>query len=69
LLDHKRALPGETGLADSRGLLERLQCRAYDGPVTAEPLAACESLQGLNLSAAAARTMTALRSIWPRTVA
>ena len=48
LLDHERALPGETGLADCRGLLKRLAEEGYDGPVTVEPLKHCRSLQGLD---------------------
>jgi len=67
LLDHRRALPGETGLANCRGLLELLALRGYDGPVTAEPLAACESLRGLDPLATAARTMASLQSVWPET--
>ena len=65
LLDRQRALPGETGLANCRGLLDQLARQGYDGPVTAEPLGACESLRGLDPLAAASRTMAALQSVWP----
>jgi sugar phosphate isomerase/epimerase len=38
LRDRERALPGGTGLGDSRTLLMQLQRCGYDGPVTVEPL-------------------------------
>jgi sugar phosphate isomerase/epimerase len=65
VLDQDRALPGETGWADCRELIQKLAERAYDGPVTAEPLHHCKSLKGLNSLATARRTLGALRSVWP----
>ncbi len=65
VLDQERALPGETGLADCRGLLERLAAEGYEGPVTVEPLAHCRSLQGLDALATARRTLGSLQTVWP----
>ncbi len=66
LLDQERALPGETGLGDCRGLLIRLAKEHYDGPVTVEPLQHCRSLQGLDPLSTARRAFAALQSVWPR---
>ena len=66
VLDHERALPGETGLADCRGLLKRLAEQGYDGPVTVEPLKHCRSLQGLDTLATARRALASLQTVWPR---
>ncbi len=63
--DHERALPGETGLGDTRALLEHLARRGYKGPVSAEPLGMCASLVGLEPLAAARRTRAAMQSVWP----
>ncbi len=65
VLDQERALPGETGLADCRGLLKRLAAEGYDGPVTVEPLTHCRSLQGLDALATARRTLASLQTVWP----
>ncbi len=65
VLDRERALPGETGLADCRGLLKRLAAEGYDGPVTVEPLEHCRSLRALDALATARRTLTALQTVWP----
>jgi sugar phosphate isomerase/epimerase len=65
LLDQERALPGETGLADCRGLLKRLAEVGYDGPVTVEPLGHCSSIQGLVTLATARRVRSSLRTVWP----
>ncbi len=65
MVDSVRGLPGEHGSVDSLGLLRELQARGYDGPVTAEPLGSCRSLQGLPPEAAAARVAESLRSVWP----
>lgn len=65
LLDEERALPGETGLADCRGLLRRLAEEKYEGPVTIEPLNHCRSLQGLDALATARRALASLQSVWP----
>jgi sugar phosphate isomerase/epimerase len=69
LLDRERALPGETGLADCRGLLKRLAEEGYEGPVTAEPLRHCLSLQGLDALATARRVLASLQSVWPDSTA
>lgn len=63
--DHERALPGETGLGDTRALLEHLAWEGYEGPVSAEPLGLCQSLVGLEPLAVARRTLAALQSTWP----
>jgi sugar phosphate isomerase/epimerase len=63
--DQERALPGETGLGDTRALLELLARRGYEGPVSAEPLGGCASLVGLAPLAAARRTRAAMKSVWP----
>ncbi len=65
VLDQERALPGDTGLADYRGLLQRLAAESYDGPVTVEPLNRCRSLQGLDALATARRTFASLQKVWP----
>ncbi len=65
VFDRERALPGETGLADCRGLLKRLAAEGYDGPVTVEPLGHCRSLRGLDTLATARRTLAALQTVWP----
>ncbi|MGC8638877.1 MAG: sugar phosphate isomerase/epimerase family protein [Isosphaeraceae bacterium] len=65
LRDHERTLPGATGWGDCRGLLALLHEQGYAGPVTAEPLAHRESLQGMSALDAARQTRAALRSIWP----
>ncbi len=63
--DHERGLPGEHGAIDNRGILQALLDGGYDGPVTAEPLARCRSLAGLDARATAGVVARALRSAWP----
>jgi sugar phosphate isomerase/epimerase len=63
--DHERGLPGEHGAIDNRGILRALREGGYDGPVTAEPLARCRSLAGLDARAAAEVVARAMRSVWP----
>ncbi|MHC5538933.1 sugar phosphate isomerase/epimerase family protein, partial [Singulisphaera rosea] len=63
--DDVRGLPGEHGAIDCRGFLERLAVEGYDGPVTAEPLAACRSLSGLDPKAKVHTVSASLRSVWP----
>lgn len=63
--DHERGLPGEHGAVDNRGVLATLRERGYDGPITAEPLARCRSLAGLDPGATAAAVARALASVWP----
>jgi len=65
VLDQERALPGETGFADCRGLLKQLAEQGYDGPVTVEPLEHCRSLQGLDTLATARRALASLQTVWP----
>jgi sugar phosphate isomerase/epimerase len=69
IVDAERGLPGENGAVDSRGLLERLDDLGYDGPVTAEPLAACRTLAGLRHRDKAHAVAAALRSAWPHRIA
>lgn len=63
--DQDRGLPGEHGAVESRRLLRLLCERGYDGPVTAEPMAGCQSLAGLPPDAAVCRLAAALRTVWP----
>jgi sugar phosphate isomerase/epimerase len=68
LEDRQRALPGETGLAPCRSLLEQLLEKGYAGPITAEPLTRCSSLDGVEPMEAARRTRAAIDSVWPRAI-
>jgi sugar phosphate isomerase/epimerase len=63
--DHVRGLPGDNGEIDNRGILAALRRLGYDGPVTAEPLALCRSLAGLDSRATASAVARSIRSIWP----
>lgn len=63
--DQDRGLPGEHGAVEALRLLTRLAAAGYDGPVTAEPMSGCRSLQGLTPEQAACRVAAALRSVWP----
>jgi sugar phosphate isomerase/epimerase len=63
--DELRGLPGEHGAVESRRLLAILAEGGYDGPVTAEPLAGCSSLEGQTPEQAVRRVAAALRSVWP----
>jgi sugar phosphate isomerase/epimerase len=63
--DHERGLPGEHGAIDNHGILRALGEGGYDGPVTAEPLARCHSLAGLDARTTADVVVRAVRSVWP----
>jgi sugar phosphate isomerase/epimerase len=63
--DHERGLPGDVGAVANRELLQMLADRGYDGPVTAEPLAACPALAGRSAAEAAHRVAVSLRRVWP----
>ncbi len=65
IVDADRGLPGESGWVGVAGFLKRLQEAGYDGPVTAEPLARCRSLQGLEPGEVARRLRESLASVWP----
>ena len=65
IVDAERGLPGEHGAVDSRDFLARLAALGFDGPVTAEPLAWCRSLVGLEPAAVARRVKAALDACWP----
>ncbi len=65
IVDAERGLPGENGAVDVRGVLARLAAEGYGGPVTAEPLARCASLMGLEPGAIARRVKASLDSAWP----
>ena len=67
LRDRDRGLPGEHGAIDAAGLLHGLAQRGYDGPVTAEPMAGCRSLEGLTPAEAAREVASALARAWPST--
>jgi sugar phosphate isomerase/epimerase len=63
--DTERGLPGEHGAVASEALLQAIYALGYDGPVTAEPMAGCLSLRGLNSREMSCRVADALRSVWP----
>lgn len=63
--DADRGLPGENGAVPNAALLATLDEAGYDGPVTAEPMAACRTLAGLSPGEVAHRVAAALRSVWP----
>jgi sugar phosphate isomerase/epimerase len=65
LQDHERSLPGKRGVVDVAGGLARLSALGYDGPVTAEPLARCDSLRGLSDALVAQKVREALGDVWP----
>ena len=58
-------LPGARGAVESRALLALLSEQGYDGPVTAEPMAQCAELAGLDDDAAARLVIGSLRRVWP----
>ncbi len=63
--DDNRGLPGEHGAIDARGGLRKLADCGYRGPVTAEPMAGCRSLKGLQPNETAQKVAAALGAIWP----
>jgi sugar phosphate isomerase/epimerase len=65
LRDRYRGLPGEHGAIDARGLLKSLAGQGYRGPVTAEPLGDCRSLEGLGPEDVARAIRSALCRVWP----
>jgi sugar phosphate isomerase/epimerase len=65
IIDANRGLPGENGAIDVRKFLNRLDQEGYDGPVTAEPLANCRSLIGLEPQIVARHVEQALHTTWP----
>jgi sugar phosphate isomerase/epimerase len=67
--DDRRGLPGENGAVAVGDILRRLADLGYEGPVTVEPWGLCRSLVGLDIEASARAVATALRAVWPRTVA
>jgi sugar phosphate isomerase/epimerase len=66
IIDADRGLPGENGAVDVRRFLGRLAIEGYEGPVTAEPLANCRSLAGLEPLAVARRVKASLDAAWPQ---
>jgi sugar phosphate isomerase/epimerase len=65
LRDRDRGLPGEHGAIDAAGLLKSLAAQGYEGPVTAEPLGHCRSLEGLGHEDVARAVRSALGRVWP----
>ena len=65
MIDSVRGLPGEHGAIESHALLQALEDRGYDGPVTAEPLARCRALDGLSPDDVARAAARSLRAVWP----
>ncbi len=63
--DDFRALPGENGAVPVARDLKILAADGYDGPVTAEPLARCQSLLGKGPREVAALVKRSLDSVWP----
>ncbi len=63
--DGERGLPGEHGAVDCRRILMRLKELHYQGPITAEPMAGCRTLQGLTPDQVASRVAATLASVWP----
>ena len=65
IVDAERGLPGESGAVSNRSTLRALALASYGGAVTAEPLALCETLIGLDPGVIAARVKEALDRCWP----
>lgn len=65
IVDHDRALPGETGFVPCADILTTLAKSGYIGPVSAEPLAGCRRLQGLDVDETARLCANAMRRVWP----
>jgi sugar phosphate isomerase/epimerase len=65
IVDAHRGLPGENGAVDIGRFLARLATEGYEGPVTVEPLANCESLIGLKPRDVAERVKRSLDAVWP----
>ncbi|MFO0950411.1 MAG: sugar phosphate isomerase/epimerase family protein [Isosphaeraceae bacterium] len=63
--DHDRGLPGEFPGVQTRRLLQLLADAGYDGPVTAEPMAGCRSLGGLDPVSVVRKVKGAVQSVWP----
>jgi len=63
--DQVRGLPGSHGAVESRSLLAALAGAGYNGPVMAEPLAGCRTLEGFHPQRAVHKVTEALRSVWP----
>ena len=66
LLDHRRKLPGATGVIDLDSFMQALADAGYDGPVTAEPFD--PELSALPAEESAARTARATRAAVARGV-
>ncbi len=65
--DDDRGLPGESGLVNVSGLLQRLKQEGYDGPVIVETLASCRSMEGFGARDVVRAAAESLRRVWPRT--
>jgi len=63
--DPVRGLPGDHGSIDNQSTLRPLKMRGFNGPVTAEPLAQCASIQGLNSNDTAVAAADSLWAVWP----
>ncbi len=66
LRDEERTLPGSSGVGLCESLLGTLATWGYDGPVTAEPLGRCRSLERLDPLQTALTTRESLRRVWPK---
>ncbi|MBC7237510.1 MAG: sugar phosphate isomerase/epimerase [Chloroflexi bacterium] len=62
--DHKRALPGETGVIDIQAFMEALVELDYSGPVMVEPFS--DKVRALPPEEAVALTARSLERIWPK---
>ena len=65
LIDAERGLPETPGAIDCRGFLRILHDAGFDGPVTVEPLAQCESLLSRQAAGVARQVQHALAACWP----
>ena len=65
IVDAHRGLPGDHGAIDVTGFLDVLARAGFDGPVTVEPLANCQSLIGRSPDVMAGLVKRALDQVWP----
>jgi sugar phosphate isomerase/epimerase len=65
ILDQDRGLPGESGQVPCSAVLQALDERGLEGPVSAEPLSGCRGLQGRSADEVARLCGEAMRGVWP----
>ena len=64
--DDDRGLPGDCGIIPVGDFLKRLERAHYKGPVTAEPLGTCRTLQNLSAKERAHAALASLKGVWPQ---